>query len=162
MFNRLLSVLLLLCLFGDSGCMQFKSIDKTDDPRYRDIVGRVYRLKFDFRVYGHVMDGGRGATAYTYSMHPADSPGFGNRYSLLWGGAPAGTLIKIVGVEEQPPYFTIGYVAELVGPKDERFEGIRMVIESMGKPSVYVKNEKTDAVKQLNEDWFEPVFEALE
>jgi len=142
--------------------MQFKSIDRTDDPRYRDIVGRVYRLKSDFRVHGHVMDGGRGPTAYTYSLHPVDSPGFGNRYSLLWGIAPEGTLIKIVGVKEQPPYFTIGYVAELVGPKDERFEGIRTVIGSMGKPSVYVKNEKADAVMQLNERWFEPVFEALE
>jgi len=162
MIKRVLSVLLLLCLCGCSGCVQFKSIDKSDDPRYVEVVGRVYRLKSDFRVHGHVMDGGRGATAYSYSMHPVDRPTFGNRYSLVWGIAPAGTLIKIVGVKEQPPYFKIGYLAEIVGAKDERFEGIRMAIGSIGKPSVYVKAEKPDGVMQLNERWFEEIFEATE
>jgi len=142
--------------------MQFKSIDKSDDPRYREVIGQVYRLKSDFRVHGHVMDGGRGPTAYFYSMHPVDSPNFGNRYSLLWGVAPAGTLIKIVRVKEQPPYFKIGYVVEIIGPKDERFEGIRMAVGSIGKPSVYVKNENSNGVKQLNGRWFEEVFEVTE
>jgi len=162
MLRVALSALLLLCLCGCSGCMQFKSIDKSDDPHYAEVIGRVYRLKSDFRVHAHVMDGGSGPTAYTYSMHPVDSPDFGNRYSLLWGVAPAGTLIKVVGVKEQPPYFKIGYLAEIVGAKDERFEGIRMKIGSIGKPSVYVKNEKSGEPKKLNERWFEEVFEIVE
>jgi len=63
MLKCVLSVLLLLFLCVGSGCVQFQSIDKSADPRYAEVIGRVYRLKSDFRVRGNLMDGGRGPTS---------------------------------------------------------------------------------------------------
>jgi len=147
--------------------MQFKSIDKSDDPRYAEVIGRVYRLKSDFLVHAHVMDGGRGPTAYTYTMRPVTGPLFmGNRYKVFWGTIPAGTLIKIVEVREQPPYFNIGYVVEVLDANDERFDGLRIKVASQHpvkvNPPTYSESAHTGEAKQFNKHWFEEVLEIIE
>jgi len=160
MLKRALSALMFVGLCGSSEAAVFKG-DTADDPPYREIIGRVFRLKAPFRVYAHAIEGGRGPTAYRYTMEILSGWVMaGDNKTVFWGTIPEGTHIKIVAVWRQS--FDSGYSVELLGPKDERFEGLKLEIIERPLLPAYVKSEASGEIRQLRPMWFEEVADTTE
>jgi len=158
MLKYVLSLFIPLCFLGSGEAAPLKTIDRAGDPRYREIIGRVFRLKAPFRVYGYIVEGGHGPTAYHYTMEILSGPVMaGDSKTVFWGTIPEGTHVKVASVREQSRLADSTYVVEILGPKDKRFEGLKLEIIERALLPAYEKSERPDAIRQLRPMWFEEV-----
>lgn len=149
-------VITTLCIvaLGCTGCIAIKLQDKSDEEKYRELIGRIFIMKSEFKVYGGVRDlSRRPKTADYYKMIPTAVRGIGGPEIIDFGFLPAATRVRLVAAYEEVLLGATVYEVVVVEPADPRFKGLRIQINNASGNQPYESKYQSGAPK-LNEKWF--------
>jgi len=147
-------------LFGQSlgySINYYQYEDLTYSPKYREVMGREFKLMSDFLVFAkgllesdRVVDGPLG----NHSMTAYDGPAQGGRGLQYFGRLPKGTNIRIVRVVELNSKTPV-YWAEVMSPPSRKYQALRIRISQEPHLNNYSRKSYPRGARKLNEAFFE-------
>lgn len=149
------SLALLICITL-TGCIAATFRDQSADPRYREVIGKIFVLKAEFKVYGVRLDL-RSRNADYHKMLPSEGPGVGGPEIMDYGRLPAGSRLRVSGVLKQtlPLSSTPIYVVEILEPAEKKFESLKIRINNARAFGLYSGGKYQGGAHKLTEKWFD-------